>query len=243
MSPLPIRIEPCPIAEAIFEVRYQARYPSEAVFGVVFRTIRDLFDSNNRLPIVDLPETIRDQDPNLKYQALYELRKGPNIRLRIGPRVLTFANTRPYPGWTEWSAFIASVLSKLAQTDVIDFAERLGVRYINVFEHSILDRVNLSVSVIGHDLPDQTTTIRTEFWDGEMTKVLHVANRVHVMFDGAAARGSVIDIDCLYPFDREDDFYETYPAMAAAAHQAEKKLFFELLKPEFLDTLNPSYQE
>ena len=213
------------------------------MFGVVFAAVKELFDSNSKLPIVELPETIRNEDPNLRYQALYELRKGSKIRLRVGPRVLTFANTRPYVGWTDWFGFIRSVLSRLEKTKVLEFAERLGIRYINLFEQSILDKVNLSVSINGVDLSDQTTTPRTEFHDGDITKVLQVSNRVQVTLEGKKVNGSVIDIDCLHLFGRERSFYEAYPDIAVSAHQAEKKLFFGLLKPEFLETLNPAYQE
>jgi len=43
MDRLPVSINPCPIAEAIFEVRFETTYPGDAIFGIIYNPFKDEF--------------------------------------------------------------------------------------------------------------------------------------------------------------------------------------------------------
>ena len=245
MIDLPKEIDPCPIKESVFEIRYATNYPSDAVFGVIFSAIKDIFPETNSksMPALQIPEAIRSKDPNLKYQPLHTLEKG-NLNLRIGPRVISFSNMEPYVGWRNWSAFFIGVLAKIKETEIIEKVERIGLRYINTFDSIILDKIELKIDINQTLLLNEPTNLRTEIRDSDLTKILQVANNVQITVGKEIKQGSVIDIDCSYNISMSSgDFFEKYGDLVNAAHEKEKVLFFSLLKKPFLSTFNPVYKE
>lgn len=238
---LPIKIDPCPIVEAVVEFRFSTSLPTDAVFGVVYSKLSDVFPKMDRLPISQIPEAIRNQDPNLRYQPQYVI-KHDNLHLKIGPRVLTFSNINEYVGWDSYSTFIKSTLDRLLDTDVIQFPERIGIRYINLFKFPILDNLNLQIILNESKLSEQTTTLRTELAEEDILKVIQIVNNTGVMTYNYSDQGSLVDIDCIYNFpNASTDFYLRYYDLMQKAHLVEKSTFFSLLKEDFLRTLNPVY--
>jgi uncharacterized protein (TIGR04255 family) len=243
MNRLPVRLDLSPIVEAILEIRYKSDFPADAVFGVIYSKIRPLFGTPIKLPILEFPETIRSKDPNLKYQPHFELPSGDNIRLGVGPRSLIFRNNKPYIGWTKWSQFIQNVISQLRELNVIANVERLGIRVINFFDQNILNRINLSIIINDQRLINEVATLRAEFREGQILKILQIANSAELIINRSKKSGSVIDIDCLRTFDPNERFFDIYETVAAEAHAKGKELFFGLLTPELLSELKPTYEE
>lgn len=243
MIPLPDKIEICPINEAILEIRYSSDFPKDAIFGIVYSVVKDFFpDKPVPLPILQLPETVREQDPNLQYKPHHTLKKD-NIVFNIGPKVLTFSNISPYIGWTEWSKFFYSIYEKVKTTEVISSVERIGLRYINIFKENIFDKVKLEINLIDNILNDESTTFRTEIIDGELLKVLQIGNSLNIIRNNKPFIGSVIDIDCIYQVNDSADFFANFYKIIETAHIKEKDLFFSLLEKSFLEELKPTYGE
>jgi len=243
MIKLPIKIEKCPISEAVFEVRFSSEYPIDAVFGILYGGIKDFFTEKPiSLPILQLPESVREQDPNLKYQPYHKLSKD-NIILNIGPRVLTFINSSPYVGWENWSDFFYAVLEKIKETKVLNKIERIGLRYINFFDENIFDKVKFEVKIIDKTLSHESTNLRTEIIDGKFVKVLQIGNVVNFIKNNSTLTGSIIDIDCLYNIEDNLDFFANYREVIEDAHIKEKELFFSLLEESFLKELQPKFGE
>ncbi len=67
---LPKRLKRNPILEAIAEVRFLSSVPNDAVIGLVFSSVQDIFGKPENLPILQLPAALREADPNLKYQLV-----------------------------------------------------------------------------------------------------------------------------------------------------------------------------
>lgn len=243
MIPLPKKIENCPIIEAVFEIRYSSESPVDAIFGILYASIKDFFTEKPvSLPILQLPESVREQDPNLKYHAYHKLVNG-NFVLDIGPRVLTFRNIPPYEGWTQWSKFFYSVLGSIEQTKVLDIIERIGLRYVNLFNGNIFNKVKVDVNIDNKTITDASTNIKTEILDEKFIKILQVGNSVNMVKDGKMINGSIIDIDCLYNVSGSLNFFDNYHEIIEDAHNKEKELFFSLLEDSFLQELKPQYGE
>ena len=244
MDNLPKKISPCPIVETVIEIRFSSILPSEAVFGVIYSKIASDFDKNiKKLPILQIPELVRSKDPNLTYQAHYSLSKaGTPLQLNIGPRTITFSNNNGYIGWDKYFAFVKEVLEKIKGTDVIHLPERVGIRYINFFDYQILDKINLNINLYDKPIAKESTNFRTEFVTDGYVSVLQVLNNVNANINGKQKMGSTIDIDCIYNFKqseshKNDDFNE----IIENGHKIEKRLFFNLLKSEFINTFNLEY--
>ena len=242
MHKLPNKIEKCPIKEAIFEIRFFSTYPADAIFGVLYTKIKNFFtESPVSLPILQLPEAVRMNDPNLRYQPYYKL-SIDNITLNIGPKVLSFVNSSPYSGWSKWSTFFYDILEQVIKTDVLNKIERFGLRYINLFPNeNIFGNVKLEIKLIDTLLSKESTNLRTEIHDDEFVKILQVGNAVNFIIDGDTINGSVIDIDCLYNVGDKLDSLEEYRKIIEKAHIKEKELFFSLLTESFLEKLKPVY--
>jgi uncharacterized protein (TIGR04255 family) len=244
MMKLPMNITPCPINEAVFEIRYQPGVPADAVFGILYSLVGKYFkDAPVGLPILQLPEAIRIQNPDLAYQPYHRLGNG-NLILSVGPKVLTFSNIKPYIGWGKWSSFFESVLADIQTSNVIKHVERTGLRYINIFENQILDSIELQIKLKDKVIKDESTTFRSEIIDSGIIKILQIGSSVSISTEGKSKVGSLIDIDCVTNLNESADrFFEHYREVIDLAHKKEKELFYDLLKPAFLQTLKPTYGE
>ena len=48
---LPVTISPCPIVEAVAEVRFETLVPEDAIFGLVYQTLKTDFPKVETLPV------------------------------------------------------------------------------------------------------------------------------------------------------------------------------------------------
>jgi uncharacterized protein (TIGR04255 family) len=236
---LPKKISPCPILEANTEVRFDSEMPSEAVFGIVYNQLKKEFKDLEKLPILQIPEEIRSQDPILKFQACYRLRSENSV-ISIGPKVISFACVNEYAGWENYSSKVIEIFSKVKASGIINKTLRVGLRYINFFENNIFNRINLSAKIGESSLQSNNTFIKTEFTKNKFSFILQVANKANVLVGEKQKVGSIIDIDTSIS-DFSVDIFSMSPELVDAAHSEEKQLFFSLLKEDFLESLNPEY--
>ena len=241
MKDIPKKLNICPLEEAVFEIRFSSDTPPDAIFGIIYSSVKDIFpkESIKQLPVQQIPEQIRLKDPNLKYQALHRLQKD-NLSLSIGPNTLIFGNTKEYLGWHAWSTFFHSILNEVEKTEVLSKVERIGLRYINIFDNNILENTNVKLLIDNNQLLHETSNLRTELVDSGFIKVLQIGNAVNITSNNQSRIGSIIDIDCIYNF-KDEDFFKDYSGLINMAHEKEKELFFTLLNDEFLKSLNPKY--
>lgn len=240
---LPDSISPDPILEAIFEIRFAPRVPPEAVAGLVLAAVRGRLPECVSLPAAQLPDLVRLQDPNLAYNPT-QLHRDGRFLLKAGPRVLTFSQLQPYPGWTPWWRRVADTVEALAGQAFFGGVERVGLRYVNFFDRPVLADLNLAIELVGQTVDQYPSLLKFELPDSGMVKSLQVSNRVNLQIDGGQRQGSLVDIDCLQPVGLgADDFMDRLEPLAAHCHAKAKELFFGLLKPRFLAELDPVYRD
>jgi uncharacterized protein (TIGR04255 family) len=243
MDKLPIKIEKDLISEAIFELKFSTNIPSGAVFGVIYKVIANKYSNvpNIALPILEIPETIRNSDPNLRYQA-YNRLKIDNYNISIGPRVINFSVQKPYIGWTQWRTFINNILNDLINSDIFNIIESSGLRYINAIKDNVFSLINVNIEISEKKLSEQPTILRTEIKDEKYISVLQIANSALIKNNVDKFDGSVIDIDVLRKLEMNNsDFKDEYMNILDEAHTKEKELFFKILKKDFLQSLKPVY--
>ena len=96
---LPQRIEPCPIVEAIFEIRFSTTEPWATLPGLLSAQIRKKYSQQKTLPLGQVPEELRRQDSALVHLPLMQF-LGNDFLIQLGPRVVSLvAKSRTYPGW------------------------------------------------------------------------------------------------------------------------------------------------
>lgn len=232
----PESISPCPIIDALIEIRFEAGINANAVFGVVYNELKEKFEKVETLPILQLPEAVRTADPKLKHKAYYKI-SNPEFVVQIGPDVISISSYPEYVGWNRFSKTIIKILRKVEKTPAIKSVRRVGMRYINFFPDDIFPFINLIITKKGEDMPLEKAVFKTEIKDGDFSSTLQVANQVSLNKN----TGSIIDIDTFTSMNL-DSFLENKEDIINQAHAIEKKLFFELLKEEFLLTLQPKYE-
>ncbi len=243
---IPVKITPDTILEAIIEIRFSPNIPGDAVFGAIYGNLRGEFSGYEALNALQIPEAIRQSDPSLTFAPLYRIQHD-DILLQIGPRVLTFNNPGAYLGWESLSGNIKSLLEKILKLDVIKSVERIGLRYINFFpEQKILENANLKIEFPNFQSITKSHNIRMEYFDNDIQTVLQVLENATVSQNtqGSDARnGSIVDIDCIKLYDSSDSI-DVLGIMGNLdkAHKIEKNLFFNLLKTDYIEKLNPVYE-
>lgn len=241
---LPSRLTPCPIVEAAFELRFVTTEMWSTLPGLLYAAIRDRYPEKRDLPLAQIPEMVRVQDPRLATQPLIRFEGAGPFAVLCGPRVVALV-TQPdrYPGWAVAAAELGWLVPAVLAAGVIHEPERLEVRYIDFFAREIFPELRLGVAIdndllSGGELQFVTTLSQ---W-APFTARLFVSNAAIVTtLDGQARRGSVLDVAVglgALDLERQPD---ALLARFGKAHQINKQAFFGLLKPAFLATLNPEY--
>lgn len=238
MDKLPLSINPCPIIEAIFEIRFESSFPGDAIFGIVFNQFKDEFQDVEQLPILQLPAAIRNQDPNLRFSPHYKIKKD-NFIIQIGPNVFSLTNIKEYCGWSVFSRKIFETFNKVNELNLIKRQLRTALRYINILPGiNIFEKSNLGIHLTDKSLGENQINFTAEIPYEYGASNLKVINFAEVIFENQTIKGSIVDIDTHVQHDKFENFQDA----VERAHTAEKELFFSLLEQEFLKTLNPVYE-
>lgn len=237
---LPVQIEPCPIVESVFEIRFAASEPWATLPGLLYAQVRERYREQRALPLAELPEEIRRHDAALSHLPLHQFISA-DFFIQLGPRVVGLA-TRPgaYPGWPRIEEELLWLLPRIADAGFVSEGERLGVRYIDFFAHDVFPHLHLDVTLAGRPLGEAERRVSTVLRDGTLTVRLAVTNSAVVGERAGVKHGSVLDVDAW--FDAPDfDLFTNGMERFSEAHLAIKRLFFGLLREEFLLTLSPRY--
>jgi uncharacterized protein (TIGR04255 family) len=239
---IPLKLECCPIIEAVVDLRFDTTYPPDAVFGIIYNLFKGEFSSNiENLPVLQIPEQVRMQDPNLIYQPCYRLKDG-NFLMQIGPRVISFVNVNAYIGWDKFFARIKKSILSIKQFESQMKFKRIGLRYVNFFEFDIFKRITLSVLMNGSTLTSNHLSLKAVLTTGEYQTNLNLINNVNMMKNGRQINGSIVDIDTYLAKD-SIDIYAKPDELIGNAHTEEKILFFNLLNDDLIQELKPEYGE
>jgi uncharacterized protein (TIGR04255 family) len=239
---LPIKIDPCPIVEAILEIRFITSESWATLPGLLFTRIRDRYPEQKSLPLAQFPEEMRRREPAFIYQPLIQFLSRGDFLIQFGPRVVSLVTkSKEYPGWPALEKEMAWLISELQHTSFVSEGERLGVRYINFFSFDIFEKLVLEVSAGTKRLTAGERSVTTVLTKPPLTSRLLVANSAILGTGDDARVGSVLDAD-VWLGSLDFDLFKNGLAKFGEAHDFEKQIFFGLLKPDFLATLNPIYR-
>jgi uncharacterized protein (TIGR04255 family) len=143
---LPVSISPCPIVEAVAEVRFETSVPEDAIFGLVYQTLKTDFPKVETLPVASLPAELRKSDPNLALQPLHRL-DGKDLTVLVGSQAVSVGVHGGYPGWATVSERLNTTFTRIASTGLIVRTHRFGLRYINFFQGDIFPNLALSIAI------------------------------------------------------------------------------------------------
>lgn len=237
----PKRLKKNPLIDATAEVRFSSTVPPDTIVGLVYGAIKDDFGAPESLPILQVPAALRDQDPNLRYQACYRFQREGHTLL-LGPRNVALS-TIPYVDWNSVEPRLNEVLMKLDKANLIQRIERVGLRYVNFFEKlNVIERSTLKLEVAGKSIADQSISIRAERTENDYTVITQILNNASVLGPQAMA-GSIIDIDVMTEKVVVDTkmFSQSLLKVFAEANVLADNAFFSLLTSDFINEFEPEF--
>lgn len=238
---LPEKIDPCPISEAFFEIRFVSDYSGE-IPGLIYADLGSDYSKAPPPPIVNIPEEIRNSDPAFRFMptTIYAAKE---FTLGLGARSLNLS-TPPfqYPGWARFEAEIRRFVTILHKRGIVREIERVGLRYINFFPHeNMWEQIRVDVTIAGVDVGNEDLHLRTSTTQGRLSCLTQIAHPAYARRGTEQLQGTLIDLDasCSAVDATEPD---QVLALVGELHDLEKRQFFRILSPEYLAKLNPSYQ-
>lgn len=184
------------VQECVFDVNVELHGVVENLLGL-FASV-DGFEHINKLPLSQIPEDLRKNDPSLKYQAMYEIRSNEQTQYKIllGEHTIgiTLNAQGTYTSWTDsFYPEIKKIFSKIFKSGRIKKIDRMGLRYIDFIENdNIFDDGKISVNINNNNACDKKMFLRVEDIDNGVAYVKSVSNNTsYINFKDT---GSIIDI-------------------------------------------------
>lgn len=236
--PLPLSLASPPVIAAVLELRFQSEYPDDAIFGIVFAQIKNDFPKTEKLPILQMPDEIRTNDPSLRFQPYYRLSE-KNYIVQIGPRTISLAPT-DYPGWTQFFGKTKTLLNAVFGTGVVSKVTRLGLRYTNALQNHGLDALKFGVTLFDEAHSSPTLFLRTNVKRNDYSCTLQISAAGSYVKAGQKITAPILDLDTSLSQDMKPNS-ETMNPIIDGAHSVTKDLFFGLLKEESLVKMEPDY--
>jgi uncharacterized protein (TIGR04255 family) len=246
--PLPKKITPDSIVDAVVEIKYFSQWPPEVLIGVFCEAFDQSYIYTNRP--VKAPRPGSQASPfsgimvNLSGQSLLYNDK---ISINLQPGAVVFNCLDKYIGWEEYKPEIEKALHVFVKSGHIAKWTRAGLRYITEYVNVDLKAAtNFDFTFGFPEVKSISTAFRTEFdYNGDKV-ILNLSNKVPVPRPHSGGRAielvptSIIDVDVIRPLPESNE-----PAMVMGMleemHATEKHVFFSLLTETFLNTLNPEY--
>jgi uncharacterized protein (TIGR04255 family) len=241
---IPKKITPDRIRDSIVELRYQSDLPFEVAIGMFYSALDDTYAYTNRpietstpnqVPLINNSLTLRIGSHNLFFND--------KIKIQLQPSSIIFNCLNEYISWSNYREEINKVLKQLLTTDVINYFERIGVRYISDYEKTnLLDCVNFNFSFGMDHIHSDQYSFRSEFHSDKIRVVLNLAHSIPrlVKEDSEPIPTSTIDVDAIFSIPNTSRLEDFMP-LIDLVHNKEKEMFFSILKPDFLETLQPEY--
>lgn len=243
---LPVRLGKSPLVEALFELRFTSHLPAASILsGLLYTSLK--CSEIVRLPHADIPDQIRQTDPNLIYMPVIRLKK-ENFHINLSDRSILVSVPHPYVGWNRFQKTILEVLEAVASANIIDRTERFSLKYIDIFDMAGFSADGKGFT-LGFNLPainvmHQSIQGRFEVRENPWIHVIGYFGEAHGKLpDGTSKKGIMMDVDTIEFLNSSyTEFMENAKSKLDELHNSNKKLFFKLISEEGLNSLEPKYE-
>jgi len=236
---LPVEISPNPLLRSTVEIRFSINIDRAKLFSIVYPAFASqfpIFEENK------VPKELRKISPEFRFAPDYIL-KNDDFSLSFSSNLVAFENISEYKYWRNYFPFIKGQLSTFFQLNIIEKISRIGVRYASLFEgKNRIDEVLNFMPGIPVDEYEQTfSLIRLDLKKRYYNFHVQLANNAQAIKGNKPISGAYIDIDGSFS-GQQSPSSEIF-MLIDELHTEGKKIFFEkLIKPSFLETLNPKYE-
>jgi len=224
------------IVDCVFDIHFESDVITESFLNTISKV--DSFEEIIKLPLHQIPDNIRKNDPNLKSEPLYEIRSKINqeYKILVGDNIIGIAVLNQYSSWTN-SFFpkIKEVFEIILASGKINTISRLGLRYVDFLEDENIFRTGkINIDINSSAVNDKKMFLRIEDSIGDISYNKVITNNVR--YEDTFEIGSIIDIvtfveNKLFLIDdtfSKADFFDTIDKL----HQINKMKFKEVINDE-----------
>ena len=246
---LPTRLKNEPLVDAICELRMEEVVPfADILPGILFHKL-DPQPKIKRLPVAEIPQPVRANDPSLRYEPTQRLEWGHYV-ISVGDHNVVISCKLPYPGWPKFKAKILEIVNLIADVGVAGKVERFSIKYVNLIEAPSLAEQSAKINLTLHigalkQVDNSHINMQVRYVDGDACHILTVITGANArMPDGREAFGVVVDIDSIQNVEpiRLDEFEQGLADRLEALRQSNKAHFFSCLKQKTIDEMGPTYE-
>jgi uncharacterized protein (TIGR04255 family) len=246
---IPTKLGKEPLIDVICGVNFDSDIHAETLLpGLLLQKLVGKQPKFETLPMAQLPQTVRDSDPNLKNAPLMRIVVDDQFTILIGSKWLGVGCQMPYAGWSAFSEMILIVFKVLSDLPSVNSVDRHSLKYVDFIKSQDgntepLSRFNLKIEIANRILSNQTTHLRTEIAESPF---LHAITIIYpataTQPDRPAIDGLLVDVDT-HRIERFtlNDFLAQLPVLLEEIHTANKAFFFDLLSEAGLQELEPQY--
>lgn len=249
-TPLPERIRPDAIVEAVLEVRFEMAGIPEVLIGRLADSAPWKDFQKRNMPAYNLPPPLRTIGPGFRYMPILELvdsAESPTRALRLGPQVLSYHRFREYIGWSRFRPELQHVVAELFRNADGLTVQRLGLRYLNALRsdlHEIrsISQLDLHTTIANAPLDTSMNLNFNRPLRNDATAQVKVATKDMVQGQLPDNTTVFIDVDVSTPEGYQTRDQATVDAWIVSAHESEKQEFFHLLTADTIRNLQRNLQ-
>ncbi|MFJ3457039.1 TIGR04255 family protein [Scandinavium goeteborgense] len=245
---LPTRLRKDLLVGVIFEMRFESVVPLSSILpGLLFNHLAGA--TITKTPVSEIPESIRNSDPNFIYAPLVIL-ETEKFQVHIGDKVLQVIYNVPYEGWDQFKLAIMDVYKKVISYSLINKVLRFSLKYIDIIEpencSSLEAMLNVNLSMGNCKLDFNTSQARTEIFNDNSIVVIQMAGGAKAEFANSSIKsreGFLIDVDCIRNVISKNlvSFESELSSGLDELHMITKEYFFSFLTDEALELLGAEY--
>lgn len=248
---LPTKLGKEPLIDAVFELRFSSNTAASnilpgALFALLVQDGQGV--SVEKLPLSQIPESVRRADPNLQFAPVVKL-NWQCYALLISDGSIGVSCNMPYPGWLAFREAISKVVAAVAKVGIINSLDRYSAKYVDIVPipdiQSQVQGLNLQLRIGGHELKSEVASVRIEVPRGAFLHLVSIQTGALVEIAGRPRiEGVVVDVDsvCKTPELQLSQFIDEMTIRLDDIHMENKAMFFECLTPNTVTALEPHYE-
>lgn len=221
------------IVEAVVDIFFETTTFTEIFLNIILGI--DGFDTITKLPISQIPESIRKSDPNLCFQPLYEIASNSNkeYKIMLGDGTVGIAINGEYKGWEDsFYPQIQRVFQTILESQKITKINRIGMRYINFFANdNIFQTGKVKVTIDNHEANTKTMFLKIDDYVENISYTKTITNDQNYL---NRDEGSIIDIVTFVENDfislDNNSIFDTINQL----HTLSKEKFKEVVNDEYI---------
>lgn len=249
ISKLPLKLTKEPLIDVVFGVNFTSSGAADSVLpGLIMSKFSGRKISIEPMPASQLPQAIRDIDPNLRNSPLLRILVDERYGISVGAKTLTVGCIVPYESWPKLCEKISLVMSALNEVSFINEIKSHSLRYVNFFPESPgvlpFSRFKVDFSLAGRTFANEPTQINVEISEDPFVRSVSLLSSAKVQKSASseALNGVVLDVDThRMETMLVSNFLMQLPNLLEEIHLSSKQFFFDCLSKSGLDSLEPKY--